>query len=441
MISGIEEARLVFAAVRASVVLEPAPALCIDIGGGSVELMIGDAAGLRWATSLPLGVGRLTAESVEDDPPGKGDRKRLDARIRAGLEALLPEIERRAPRPRGRYERNAERPRSHGRRAGVTRRRAAVEHQCVARDANRARGVARTHHAQPKSSERRRMPGLEEPRRAELLPAGSTLLVTALELFDLDGMTVSDWALREGIVLDAVGSHDPNDWSDDPRALRRASVVGLARRCNSDDGAHPARRRSRVAAVRRDEHVARARRRRPRDARVRRALARHRPARLAQRSSSARGVSRRERRAARVRTDGGRVPRRARASSPAGRTEGVRGRAAPRSIRPIASDSASSPRSCASPTVSTAGDAAGSTIYMCPSAPISSCVRLATRDDAELELWGARRRRDLFEKVFARELELSVGMSQHPGRRLNCGKGQLCGAPQNSQILHCRRRE
>src|SRR5262249_38540823 len=85
-----------------------------------------------------------------------------------------------------------------------------------------------------KTSERRRMPGLEEPKRAELLPAGWMLLVHALERFQLDGLIVSDWALREGIVLDAVRSHDPSDWSDDPRALRRASVASLARRCNSD---------------------------------------------------------------------------------------------------------------------------------------------------------------------------------------------------------------
>ena len=98
VISGAEEARLVFAAVRASVVLEPAPALGIDIGGGSVELMIGDAAGLRWATSVPLGVGRLTAECVEDDPPSKADRKRLDARIAASLEPVVAEIRGRSPR-------------------------------------------------------------------------------------------------------------------------------------------------------------------------------------------------------------------------------------------------------------------------------------------------------------------------------------------------------
>ena len=98
VISGLEEARLIFAAVRASLVLEPAPALCIDIGGGSVEVMIGDAAGLRWATSLPLGVGRLTAELVQHDPPTKADRTALEERVRDVLAPSVEEVQARAPR-------------------------------------------------------------------------------------------------------------------------------------------------------------------------------------------------------------------------------------------------------------------------------------------------------------------------------------------------------
>ena len=38
-------------------------------------------------------------------------------------------------------------------------------------------------------------------------------------------------------------------------------------------------------------------------------------------------------------------------------------------------------------------------------------LRLHARDDAELELWGVRRRRELFEKVFRRELEATVASS------------------------------
>ncbi len=40
-------------------------------------------------------------------------------------------------------------------------------------------------------------------------------------------------------------------------------------------------------------------------------------------------------------------------------------------------------------------------------------LRLVTNGDAELALWGARRRRDLFEQVFERELECSVLSAQN----------------------------
>ncbi len=83
------------------------------------------------------------------------------------------------------------------------------------------------------ATERRRLPGIED-KRADLLPAGVTLLAIIFDVFEIDAMVTSDWALREGIVLDAVRVHDPDDWSDDPHALRRAAVAGLARRCGSD---------------------------------------------------------------------------------------------------------------------------------------------------------------------------------------------------------------
>ena len=43
-------------------------------------------------------------------------------------------------------------------------------------------------------------------------------------------------------------------------------------------------------------------------------------------------------------------------------------------------------------------------------------LRLHTRDNAELELWGVRRRRDLFEKVFERELEAMVAAASPVAR-------------------------
>jgi len=236
VIDGVEEARLVFAAVRASVVIDPAPALCIDIGGGSVEFVVGDAGTLHWAASLPLGVGRLTAAIAPNDPPSAPDRARLADAVREGLDPIVADVRERAPRMAVGTSGTLKElvrlavaaagdevpPRINGLRAG--RDRLEALHDTIMRST---------------TAQRRRLPGLEDPQRAELLPAGSTLLVTALDVFGLDGLTVSDWALREGIVLDAVSTHDPQDWSDDPRAIRRAAVAGLARRCNSD-AAHTA---------------------------------------------------------------------------------------------------------------------------------------------------------------------------------------------------------
>ncbi len=81
VISGLREAELIFRAIRAGVLLEPAPALGFDLGGGSVEITLGDAAGLRYAASENLGVGTLTAGFVESDPLSKGDRRRLQAHL------------------------------------------------------------------------------------------------------------------------------------------------------------------------------------------------------------------------------------------------------------------------------------------------------------------------------------------------------------------------
>jgi exopolyphosphatase/guanosine-5'-triphosphate,3'-diphosphate pyrophosphatase len=232
VIDGLTEAHLIFGAVRASVLLDPAPALCFDVGGGSVEIMVGDASGLRWATSVNLGVGRLTAELVDSDPLSKDDRRRLRDRLTEVLAPIAAEVAAFTPKlvvgSSGTLEdlahmvaarRKEDVPVSLNQ-LTITREELLPLHKLI---------------ISSKASERRKLEGLE-PRRIELIPAGSMFLDTAMELFGFDELTVSEWALREGIVLDAIGHHDPADWTDDPRAIRRASVLGLARRCDVAEG-------------------------------------------------------------------------------------------------------------------------------------------------------------------------------------------------------------
>jgi exopolyphosphatase/guanosine-5'-triphosphate,3'-diphosphate pyrophosphatase len=234
VISGHEEARLIFGAIRASVVLDPAPALCFDLGGGSLEVMVGDSRHMQWATSVPLGVARLTAELVRSDPINKRDRRALRERIEEELAPVRDTVSRYGPRmavgSSGTFEALAQ----------MTAARRDEDVPSTLNQLTITRDEFLVVHKEILGStagERLRFAGLDA-RRVDLVVAGSTLLASAMELFDLDTLTISEWALREGIVLDAVGRHDPADWSDDPRAIRRGSVIGLARRCNwSEDHA------------------------------------------------------------------------------------------------------------------------------------------------------------------------------------------------------------
>jgi exopolyphosphatase/guanosine-5'-triphosphate,3'-diphosphate pyrophosphatase len=227
VISGRREAELIFGAIRAAVMLEPAPALCFDLGGGSVEIMVGDASGLSWATSEQLGVGRLTAQLVHSDPLSKDDRRALRRHLEQVLEPVAAHVASLEPKlvvgSSGTLEDLAHM---------VAARRAAdvpISLNQLSFTRDEFLPLHKEILAAP-AAERLRFVGLEA-RRVDLIPAGSMFLATAMDLFDFDAMTISEWALREGIVLDVIGRHDPVDWTDDPRAIRRASVQGLARRC------------------------------------------------------------------------------------------------------------------------------------------------------------------------------------------------------------------
>lgn len=234
VISGRDEARLVFAAVRASIVLDPAPAVCLDLGGGSLEITVGDASGMLWSDSVKLGVARLTADLVRNDPLEPDDVKRVRKRIEEVLGPLVEEVVRLAPRMLvGTSGTLCALARMAALRAGAdpAALSSSVNQLTVSRDELEA---VHADILRLPSSRRTSLAGLDA-RRADLVPAGSILLLTAMRLFGMDSLTVGEWALREGMVLDAIARHDVADWEDDPRAMRRHSVQSLARRCAWDE--------------------------------------------------------------------------------------------------------------------------------------------------------------------------------------------------------------
>jgi exopolyphosphatase/guanosine-5'-triphosphate,3'-diphosphate pyrophosphatase len=85
VLSGEDEARLTFLAVRRWFGWSAGRLLCLDIGGGSLELGVGDHEVPDLALSVPLGAGRLTREWLDGDPPSKQSVDALRAYVAAEL--------------------------------------------------------------------------------------------------------------------------------------------------------------------------------------------------------------------------------------------------------------------------------------------------------------------------------------------------------------------
>ena len=107
VLSGVDESRLTFLAVRRWYGWSAGRIINIDIGGGSLELSNGVDEEPEVALSLPLGAGRLTREWLPDDPPGRRRvgmlRDWLDTELAEGAAEVLKAG---SPRPGGRHLQN-----------------------------------------------------------------------------------------------------------------------------------------------------------------------------------------------------------------------------------------------------------------------------------------------------------------------------------------------
>lgn len=77
VVSARDEARLIYLAVRHAMNLKEEPHLIVDIGGGSVEFIVGDARRAAVLESRKLGAARMSAKFVHSDPIAENDKKAL----------------------------------------------------------------------------------------------------------------------------------------------------------------------------------------------------------------------------------------------------------------------------------------------------------------------------------------------------------------------------
>jgi exopolyphosphatase/guanosine-5'-triphosphate,3'-diphosphate pyrophosphatase len=222
VVSAREEARLIYLGVRSAMDLGKKPNLIIDIGGGSVEFIVGDATEAKLLDSRKLGAARMTAMFVKSDPITESELNALRAHYKKELTPLVQRITALHPvkclGTSGTLENIASLTggASHSARvidlAGLE----ALEARLIKSDAN-ARANIR---------------GLDDQRKDQIL-AGVVMTSTFMRLLKLKRIELCDGALREGILSDYLARHVPDlQIRRDVPDPRRRSIFDLARRCN-----------------------------------------------------------------------------------------------------------------------------------------------------------------------------------------------------------------
>jgi exopolyphosphatase / guanosine-5'-triphosphate,3'-diphosphate pyrophosphatase len=182
LISGEEEAALGFrGAVSAVGTSWEGPVLVVDLGGGSAQLIVGEASsGPLMQVSLPLGSNRTTERFVDNDPAKKKELRALDEHVKEMVPgwSLSQRVSVVAVGGSARAI------------LKITRDSLTVE---------RMRKLALEICEIP-SAVLAREHGLA-PERAQVMPAAITTLAAILEHFDRDRLTVARGGLREGTLL------------------------------------------------------------------------------------------------------------------------------------------------------------------------------------------------------------------------------------------------
>jgi exopolyphosphatase/guanosine-5'-triphosphate,3'-diphosphate pyrophosphatase len=196
VLSGDDEARLTFLAVRRWFGWSAGRLLCLDIGGGSLEIGAGRDEDPDVAVSVPLGAGRLTRERLPDDPPRRKDVAALREHVQAQLAEATPRV-----LAAGRPDLGvvtSKTFRSLARLDGAAPYAQGPRVRRVLTLAGLERIVERL---QPlTAAERGELPGVS-PSRAHQLLAGAVVAEEAMRALGLAEAQVCPWALREGVIL------------------------------------------------------------------------------------------------------------------------------------------------------------------------------------------------------------------------------------------------
>ena len=192
VLSGDDEAQMTFLAVRRWLGWSSGRLLVLDIGGGSLEIAVGDDERAEATVSLPLGASRLTREYLGSDPHSSKEIKALETFVLDAVNSSVP-------------EEIMDHIADHFVATSKTFRTLARLGEHWFDDNPKYLKINSLNKMIPKlqamsNKERADLPGVSQSRARQIV-AGSIVARTVMERLHISELEICPWALREGIVL------------------------------------------------------------------------------------------------------------------------------------------------------------------------------------------------------------------------------------------------
>jgi exopolyphosphatase/guanosine-5'-triphosphate,3'-diphosphate pyrophosphatase len=230
VVSGLEEARLIYLGVSTGFHLGNSQALFIDIGGGSTELIVGGQHRYEYLDSFELGAIRLTSIFFAPEETGPVEPDRYSLLQRYVRNATVQSVQKLRKMPielligsSGTIENLAD---------------IAVWNE-EKRDRTRDDVISRNQLTnvirmlcELSLAKRREVPGISAG-RADIIIGGAAIIETLMAELELEELRISDRGLREGLIVDYLARSNPDLLRE--MSVRERSVLKLARACNFDE--------------------------------------------------------------------------------------------------------------------------------------------------------------------------------------------------------------
>lgn len=223
--SGVEEARYIYLGVLQALPVFNKKILLIDIGGGSTEFLVGEKREIFYDHSVKLGAIRLTLKFFEDGETDSKSVKECRRFVRGILSSVIREIQRTGfdavigssgtimnIAEMINIEKNGEEKIRLNNFKFTN-----VELLDAVDKITEAKNV----------KQRAKIPGIDQD-RLDIIPAGAIILEQIFKELDIKEMTVSEYALREGILLDTYENKRKLKKTDHLNDIRYKSIMHLA---------------------------------------------------------------------------------------------------------------------------------------------------------------------------------------------------------------------